>query len=450
MNVKNIEKKLPLGTKFGYGVGDFAFNLAYQTTALYLLFFFTDVFGIAAGTAGLILFASKLWDAVSDPLMGYISDHTKTRWGRKRPYLLFAAVPLAISIYLLFFSPNISAPSDKHLYALFTFILFCTIITIANVPYGALTADLTQDSHERSVLTGYRMIFAIMGTLLAAGATLPLVGIFGGGDQAMGFRMTGGAYGIIIALLILVTFATVKERRAALKLEKVSFAKNFRVIVQNKPFLILAVGTILNLTAILTTAAVVNYFFKYNLEREDLIPIAFLCLLGTATLFIPPFIYLSRITSKKFAYNVGMGSFVCVLILLFFFGEKDIRLTLLLFVIGGIGMATNWLSPWAMIPDTVEYSQWKTGVRREGVIYGAFFFAQKFPAALGAFIAGTILKLSGYVANVAQSPESLQGIKLSLTLVPAGFIILGITCISFFPIDADLHRTIREEIDNKK
>jgi glycoside/pentoside/hexuronide:cation symporter, GPH family len=441
--------RLTVPAKLGYGVGDLSFNIAYQTTALYLIFFFTDVFGIAAGAAGMIMFYSKIWDAAIDPAMGYITDRTKSRWGSKRPYILLGTVPLGITFMLLFYSPALTSENLKIAYGLVTFILFCTAITIVNVPYGALTADLTLDSNERAVVTGYRMTFAIVGALVAAGATLPVVGILGGGDQVLGFRHMSMAYAVLIMVVLLVTFFTVKERVSHPKEEVLSLVKSLKLIAGNRPFLILAAGTICHLTAVLTTAAVVNYYFKYNLKNEAMIPVAFLCLFVTAIGFMPLFVKLSTKKSKKYAYNLGIGSFALVLILLFFFGERNIYLTLFLFFLGAAGMATNWLSAWSMVPDTVEYSEWKTGYRREGIIYGAFFFCQKFPAALAAFIVGIVLKHVGYVANIEQTQASLMGIRLLLTLIPVGFIILGIVFISLFPIDAATHRTMLADIGKR-
>ncbi len=442
--------RLPVGVKLGYGVGDLSFNIAYQTTALYLIFFFTDVFGIAAGAAGMIMFYSKIWDATIDPLMGYITDHTKSRWGSKRPYILLGTIPLGITFMLLFYSPSLGSENLKIAYGLITFVLFCTAITIVNVPYGALTADITLDSNERSVVTGYRMTFGILGALVAAGATLPLVGLLGNGDQVLGFRNVGLVYGVVIMIVLFITFFAVKERVAHPKEEVLSLVENIKVITSNRPFLILAAGTISHVTAVLITAAVVNYYFKYNLKNEAMIPVAFLCLFVTAIAFMPLFVKLATKKSKKYAYNLGIGSFAVVLVLIFFFGERNIYLTLFFFFLGAAGMAANWLSSWSMVPDTVEYSQWKTGLRREGFIYGAFIFCQKFPAALAAFIVGIVLKHVGYTANIEQTEQSLMGIRLLLTLIPVGFIIIGIVFISMFPINAEMHGKMLSEIRQRE
>ena len=463
---KDTSAAVPRPMKLGYGVGDFAANLAFQTTALFYVFFLTDIFGVDPFWAGIIFLIAKVWNALVDPLMGYVTDHTNSRFGKKRPYLLFGAVPLGIVFALLFFAPDITpsavSPYPRFIWGLITFIMFSSVISVVNVPYGAMTADLTLDTKERSNLTAYRMTFAVIGTLAAAGATKPLVTLLGGalgGGEAGGYRAVGIVYGALIAIVTLITFATVRERVAHTEKKSPTTGSSFRVIVQNRPFLILAAATICHMVAVNTMAIVVNYYFKYNLKNEGMIPIAFLCLFVTAIAFIPVFVVISNRVSKRFAYNLGMGIMAASMVSLYFFGERglvifpgtlNIPLTLVIFVVAGIGMATNFLSPWAMVPDTVEYSQWKTGLRREGIIYGCYFFTFKFGSALAGFLAGNALGLSGYVANRPQTETALAGIRTILTLVPTALILIGIILIGRFPINAELHKRMLADIKKEE
>ncbi len=435
---------LGFGIKLGYGIGDLAFNLLLQATSLYLIYFFTDVFLIGAAAAGTIVLASKIWDAVTDPMMGMISDHTRSRWGKKRPYLLFGALPFGLSIFLVFMAPELSQ-IGKVIYGFVTFILFSTAITVVNIPYGALTAVLTHNSEQRSRLTAFRMTFALIGTLVAAGATKPLVGLLS--TEVQGFRMVGALYGIIAVALVLVSFASVRERIDQHRPKRETLSAYLKVVAANPPFLVLAGATILFMTGINMMAGVVNYYFKYNLGSETLIPIAFLALFVTAALCIPLFVWISGRRSKKFAFALGMGTLAVLLVVLYFFGEINTPITVLIFVAAGFGMSTIYLCPWAMIPDTVEYSEWKTGLRREGILYGAFFFCFKTGAALAGFLVGLGLGASGYIPNVEQSARSLGGIRLMISLVPMGFIILGVVLISFYSITAQRHREIVAEIE---
>jgi len=440
---------VPTGMKLGYGVGDFAHSLAFNLPAFYLIYFYTDVFVIPAAAAGLVVFFAKLWDAGVSPTMGYLVDNTKSRWGNKRPYLLFGPLPVAISIVLLFYGPDIGGPGARTAYALITFMLFCSLMTLITVPYGALTPALTTDSHERAVLSAYRMAFAVVGTLVGAGATMPLVNLLGEGSQSLGFRKVGFLFGAIVLTIVLITFATVRER-VQTEIQRSSFRETLSLIRQNKPFLILAAGVLMHQIAINTMSGVVVYYFKYNLHAEHLVPVAFISMLGTSACSIPLFLYISKKRGKKFAYNFGMGIMAAMSAPLFFFGDKSIAVSLAIFVIVGVGVATVYLSPWSMIPDTVEYLEWKTGHRREGMHYGFFQFAFKLSVAFPGILAGLVLRFVGYVPNQEQTPVALLGIKLLLTFIPLVFVFIGMYLISRYPIDDETHKRMVSDIASRK
>ena len=451
-NMEKTSDALSLKTKIGYGLGDFGANMVFQSVVLFLMFYFTDVFLITASAAGTIFLISKIWDAVSDPIMGYISDKTKTRWGQKRPYLLFGAMPLGMCMALLFYTPTL-AGNLKIPYALAIFLLVCTAYTVVNIPYGALTANLTLDTNERSRLTGYRMFFAVAGTLFVAGATKPLVGLFP--NPVSGWRFIGILFGAIAAAFSLITFASVRERVPHSETEEYKLKDIASTLSVNKPFIFLSIGVFLHLCAIGVVASMVNYLFKYNFNREDFIPVAFLSMFSTAAVAIPLWVVISNKIGKKKAFNIGMGLLAVILAILYFVKKYDTAVFVVLFVAAGISVSTVFFSPWAMIPDTVEYSQWKTGMRREGIIYGFFYFSQKLAAACAGFITGTGLTLCGYiqpkiihrmVTAQIQSSDTLAGLKMLSTLVPLALIICGIVFISCYPIDEKMHKDILKKI----
>jgi glycoside/pentoside/hexuronide:cation symporter, GPH family len=457
MKISQVEAvdRVPFKMKLGYGVGDFGANMVYQSIMLYLMYYFTDVFLISASAAGTIFLIAKLWDAITDPLVGYSSDRIKTRWGQKRPFLLFGAIPLGLSLYLLFASPPINE-EWKFIFALFAFLFVCTTYTIVNIPYGALTASLTSDSHERSKLTGSRVVSALIGTLLVAGATKPLVGMFS--DQSTGFRYTGLLYAILATVFTLITFFSVKERVTNTKDVKHNIADIKKVLSVNKPFMFLTFGMVVHFAAIGILAAMVNYFFKYNFQKESFITIVFLCLFATAALAVPIWVKASKKFGKKNAFNIGMSMLVVVLIVLYFIKEFNIYIFIPLFVFAGIGVSTMFFSPWAMIPDTVEYSEWRTGLRREGILYGFFYFGHKMAAAIAGFFIGQGLNLVEYVQPKmidsvltvqVQSEATLHGIRILMTIVPMVLIIIGIILISFYSIDEKLHKKMLEDIKGR-
>ena len=439
-------EKVPSRMRFGFSIADVGFNIAYQTTALFIMYFFTDVFGIVPAFAGMIILLSKIWDAVTDPIMGAISDRTRSRWGKFRPYLLFGALPLGLAMFLLWQSPELSQ-TGKNIYSLIMYLLLSTMLTVVIVPYQASLPTLTLDSKERSSILGTRAVFSIIGTLIAAAATLPLVSMLGGENQQKGYSMMGLVYGIIIVVTTIFCFATIRERfHSSGGKEKVGVKEVFRSIVKNRPFIVLIFGVLFSVSAFSMQGAVINYFFKYNLNQEGLAVVAFAALFVAAAAGTPLFVWISKVKSKRFAYNLGMAVMAVNGLLLFLVGDINVWLTIGLFIISGVCLATNWLCPWTMVADTIEYAEWKTGLRREGIQYGIFFFIMKVASALAGFLVGTTLAISGYMANEVQSTSALLGIKISITLIPAALLVIAIVFISFFNIDAKLHSKIVEEL----
>ncbi|MGI6616039.1 MAG: MFS transporter [Dethiobacteria bacterium] len=440
-------ERVPLAMKIGYGVGDLGANLLFQCIGLFLLFYFTDVLGIGAALAGTIIMVSKIWDAVTDPLMGSISDRTRSRWGSKRIYLLLGALPMGASFFMLFYGPPLAGRA-LHLYALAAFILFCTFYTVVNIPYGALTSAMTLDAQERASITGFRMSFAILGTLVVAGATLILVGLYE--TQLEGFRFIGALYGLAAAVFTIIAFLSTREKTGALKKDAASFREELSFVFKNTPFLILTLATLLQYIALGMTAAMVTFFFKYPLAMEEFTPVGFALLFVTAVLFMPFWVYMSNRLGKRPVFIAGMVIFGGALLLLYFTYGLGIYAIISLLLIAGAGLSTIYLSPWSMIPDTVEYSQWKFGARREGTIYGFFYFTHKVAAALAGFICGQGLSLAGYVPDAFQTPLANQGITILMTLFPAGVIVLGIIAISFYPITGEMHSGMVAEIAKRE
>jgi sugar (glycoside-pentoside-hexuronide) transporter len=356
---------------------------------------------------------------------------------------------VALSIMLMLYCPDIGGTGARTAYALITFMLFCSLMTMITVPYGALTPALTTDSHERAIISAYRMVFAVVGTLVGAGATMPLVNLLGEGSEALGFRRVGFLFGAVLFVIVLITFATVKER-VQTQTQHSSIKETLSLILQNRPFLILASGVMMHQIAINTMSGVVVYYFKYCLHAEHLVPVAFLSMLGTSACSIPLFLFISKKWGKKFAYNFGMGIMASMSVPLFFFGDKSVAVTLVIYVIVGIGVATVYLSPWSMIPDTVEYLEWKTGHRREGMHYGFFQFAFKLSVAIPGVLAGLVLRAVGYVPHQEQTKLALLGIKLLLTFIPLVFVFIGIYLISRYPIDDETHRRMVADIASRK
>lgn len=441
--MRPMNGKLSIRAKFSYGLGDFGYSIMSQTVTLFLIFYFTDAFGIPPAAAGTVMLVSKIWDAVSDPMMGSIVDRTRTRWGSKRPWILFGALPFGLTFFLLFAGPALSAPA-RVAYAGIAFILFCTAQTVVNIPYSALTVSMTEDADERSSVTAWRMSLALVGTLIA-GAAAPLVVRAMGGGIA-GYRRYALIAGAVGALMYVITFLGVEERNFGGD-ERVEFLANLKSVFINKPFLILAFSTLATMTALNILAATVPYYITYNLRAPGLVAAGLGILLGSAILFMPLLGVVSKRLGKARAYMLALVEVTIVIILLRYLGARSPVLALGLFALAGYGVGSMYLYPWSIVADTIEYSQWKTGIRPEGALYGYFTFVFKVGAALSGFIMGMVLQAFRYVPNVEQSATSLEGIRLLLSFIPAALFAVGVVLLSRYGIDKDTHARYVDEIN---
>lgn len=434
----NLSTPLPFHKRFGYGIGDLAFNLYFTTASLYLLLYYTDVAGLSPATGGWIFAAALTWDAVLDPLMGYIASRTRTRWGSYRPYLLFAAVPLAAS-WALIFLPTGFTGTALTIYALAAHMLFRTCYTIVSMPYLSLSAVMTSDSHERGVLASFRMVGATGAGLVISYFTLDLVKALGGEDQMRGFLLLALLFGAVATLILWFTFANTSEAVAAHEEKLPSAGDMVRMLRANSAFWL--VGGLMLMTAMAATffSKAVPYFFKYGVERPDLIGTALATITGCAMISIPFWTQVMKRTSKRTVAMSG-PALGCVAYTLFWFMPMN-RPDLLIPVLAMSGIATGagYLTFWAMIPDTVEFGEWRTGIRAEGMIFGFVSLVQKAALGFGVGLLGEVLTKIGYVANQPQTPETLGNLRLMMLVAPVCFAGLAVAVISFYPLDRARH-----------
>jgi GPH family glycoside/pentoside/hexuronide:cation symporter len=442
--VKNKESTIPLKNKIGYGVGDFSIQLLINAVCFYLLFFYTDVYGLDSSLAGVVVLVARIVQAFMNPVIGLVSDLKEpSSMGKKRPFLLYGAIPMGISFFFLFAAPQLDG-ALKLVYAFFTAVFFFLSFSFVAIPYSSLTAVLTMDTHERSSLSAWRMVFAILGILVASGVTKPFVALFD--NDIMGFRVLAIIFGTLGALVIIITFLSVRERHVLPTEGGTNFRQDLRLLFYNGPFLILSIASLFFLFATNTLAAVVNYYFKYNLQAEKFIPMAFFAIFLGAAVSIPFYLRISRKIGKKRTFRGGMGILALVLGATFTAGELSLPMTVVQLVLVGIGMSPVFLFPWSMVPDTVEYLQWKRGCRREGMLYGYFVLFFNMAAALSGFASGVGLDIAGYIPHAVQGPETIYGIRLLMTIVPCVSVLIGIVILSFYPIDEEMHKEILKEI----
>jgi len=436
-------QKLSIKNMIGYGFGDFASNLVWQMLSLYLLFFYTDVFGISAAAAGTLFLVARVWDAINDPIMGSIVDKTHTKWGKFRPYLLFGAIPLGIASVLCFTTPDFSM-NGKMIYAYVTYIVLGMTYTIVSIPYSALTSSMTDDSHERTKLTTARMIFAMFGLLVVAAATEPLVGMFP--TKAIGYRNIMVIYSILAVALYWLCFALCKETVEVKPKHRAKAQNMFQVLFSNKPLFLITCTSLCTMIAGTMKSAMVIYYCKYNMDNEAFVTAALL----TVVVFMILGNLLVPLVSKKVGKRKGMiiGNLIAIVgnIIFFFVPYENIVLMLAFTAIASIGMAFVGNLGWSMIPDTIEYGQWKTGIRAEGTVYSVFSFSQKLGHALGGALPGFILTFVHYVPNMQQTVVVQNTITHLLTTIPNIFYMLAILSILGYEITEEKFKLIKEEI----
>jgi GPH family glycoside/pentoside/hexuronide:cation symporter len=445
MTEKPETKPLSRKTKFFYGIGDLGNAVVNSAIQFFLMKFYTDGALILPALAGNALLVGKIWDAVNDPIFGWITDRTRSRFGKRRVFMLFGAIPLAISISLLWFVPTQDLVLTFIWIAL-TFILFDTIWTLTNVPYYALTSELTDDYDERSSLTTYRMVMAVPAYLVGAALTPAIVGLFA--LQRTGYAFIGIAYGILAAAALLISAAGFRERKVVVTAKpEASPLRSLLTALKNKPFVWLCLiyfGINISFAFIKILMA---YFLEYQLLMKTQTSAVMGLMLVAVTIFLPFWQWLSRKMDKGPAYALGMLVGGTAVALTFLLPHQSTWMIYLVAVLAGFGFSAQWIFPWAMVADVADYDRVETGQQRSGMYYGVWGLATKISEALALAAVGWILTGFGYVPNVEQTPQALLGIRLFFGLIPAACILLSLPFLVKYPITRKKHALVRARLD---
>ena len=459
----NGTEKLSFREKAGYGFGDLASVLFWQTIMVYLLFFYTDVFGLAAAAAGTMIAISRVLDAFFDVGIGMVADRTATRWGKFRPYLLWMAVPLAVAAVLAFTTPDFSQ-SGKLIYAYATFILFMFFYSAINIPYTSLLGVISGDSAERTSAASFKFMGAYIAGFIVSATALPMAKYFGEGNDAKGWQITMAIYGVAAVIFFLITFLSTRERIQPIATEKTSVRKDLADLVANKPWMQLFAVTILFILFVCIRMSVIAHYFKYYVGEQhvtlfgstytygfEILASAFnavgqgLSLLGV--ILVPWF---SRLLGKKNAvivlFVVAMlctGSYI-------FFDPGDLILIFVFQIFGSVTGGPVSTLLWAMYADTADYSEWKTGRRATGLVYSASIMSNKIGWALGAVIAGSLLAVTGFQANVAQNADVLTGLKAMMSVLPVAAGVVALIILFFYRLDDTTMKKIGEELEARR
>jgi GPH family glycoside/pentoside/hexuronide:cation symporter len=448
-------EKVSFIEKSAYGMGDLASNLFYQSFTLFLLYFYTDVFGISAAAAGTMFLVVRLLDTFYDPVVGALADRTKSKFGKFRPWILYTVVPFGVLGFFTFYTPEL-VTSAKLVYAYITYTAMMFVYSTINVPYGALLAVMSSKSIERTSLSAFRAVFAFSGGIIVQAFTLKLVHYFGllksnpdgSPNEQFGFSTAMGIYSVLAVVLFLTTFLLCKERVKPVSDKKNTIKNDLKDLFSNIPWLILTFVGILTCLYVAVRNGSIIYYFKYyvtntgdaslfgfNISPEALV--SSFMVTGTAcsilgTILLKP---VATLVGKKSIYMGSMAGGTLFSLVYYFLGKDQITLMFVFQALSNLAVGPAMAMMWSMYADTADYSEWKTGRRATGLIYSSANFAQKFGWSIGGAIAGYLLSYFGFVANATASPETEHGVRIIFGLMPAIWSIIAVIALIFYRLD---------------
>lgn len=464
--------KIRLSEKVGYGLGDMSSSMFWKLFGAYLMIFYTDVFGISAAVVGTMFAVTRIWDSFFDPVVGAVADRTSSRWGRFRPYLLFLAVPFGVIGILTFLTPPFGQ-TGKIVYAFITYALMMMVYSAINVPYASLLGVMSPDPADRNTLATYRMTFAYLGSFLALLLFMPLVNAFGGGNSGgpmlgwltapqAGWLMAVGVIAVVCVLLFLGCFALTKERVRPVRQGKTSLKTDLRDLLHNRPWWILLGAGVASLVFNSIRDGATVYYFKYYVDETAVGSISFLGLpfvlsglylaVGQAANILGVILAapVSNRIGKRRTFMAAMAVASVLSIAFFWLGKDQLVPIFILQALISICAGSIFPLLWSMYADCADYSELQTGNRATGLIFSSSSMSQKFGWAFGTAITGWILAQFGFQANAVQSAETLQGIRMFLSLLPAAGAFLSLVFIYFYPLSEQKMRQITHELEEKR
>lgn len=476
----SVIAKAGLSEKIGYGFGDMSSSMFWKIFSYYLPFFYSNIFGLSLAHAGTLVLVTKLYDAVSDPVMGLIADRTNTRWGKYRPYLLWIAIPFAVAGVLAFFTPQTDNYTFKHVYAYVTYILMMTVYTAINVPYGAMLGVMTDDSREKSVFSSFRMFFAFIGSFIAMGSFEPLLklrqSILGtlpaewtlADSTPADWTIAVSVIGIVCAVLFILSFVMTRERVTEAEMAKesvkensnetakTSVAEDLKALVANGPWWMLLGGGIAILLFNCVRGGAAAYYFADVLGTNAIFTLALFLTVGEISQLVGVVVTVpvSEKIGKKATFLLVLVAVTVLSIIVAFLPETPAGMWALLVSQILICIAIGINSPllWSMFADVADYSELKNGRASTGLIFSSSSMAQKFGAAFGSAIVLWVLMAFGYdnAKGAVQTPEALATIKALISWIPAIGSAAGIAIMLGYPLTDEKMSEIRQELLKKR
>jgi len=446
-----MRQKLSRWTKLVYGFGDTGFSLTSSIIGAYFAIFLTDVVGVAPGTAAVAIFIGRSWDYINDPIIGYLSDRTRTRWGRRRPFLLFGALPFALTYLLMWYRPPIENQAGLAAYYALAYVLFESAATLVYMPYFALTPELTSNYDERTALTTYRMFFSILGSLIAFTIPLMIVGTFRPENASRVLQM-GAVFAFASALPLLLVFLFTRERQEYSQLEQPGLLESLKAALKNRPFVFSMVIFLLTWVSVDILQVTLLYFVKYVVQREGQSDVIMTSIFITAILVLPFWEWASRRWNKRMAYCAGIAFWAVVQIgLVFLQVSTPLSVIIVLCVLAGIGVSAAHVLPWSIIPDAIEWDEWQTGERHEGMFYSLVMLAMKVASSITIPLVLLMLQFTGYKATAAEQPASaLLGIRMTIGPIPALLLVGGIVFALLYPLSREKHGQIVRDLESRR
>ena len=426
--------------KLAYGSGESVPVVANTVIGLYFLYFLTDIVGMSPAFAGAIFMIGRSWDAFTDPVMGLISDRTRTKWGRRRPYFLFAALPLCIAYSFLWQEVHLNEPLTFVYYTLL-YMLFMTVMTVYHVPYVSMITEYSTDYMERTSINNFRIFFQLFFGLLAAVVPKMIA------DNSS-FSTMALCVGIFILIVALIQFTVTKEGTITAKVEKINFKVEISSVFSNRAMRYLLFIYVGCYAAANVIEGFVIYYMKYYLNREIDMSILFVIVIGAGILSIPIWMKITERIGKKHALIYGLVIWgVGQLGWLIVAPTSPAYLVYIIGIVVGVGYGVAHVLPWAMLPDVVDIDEIKTGKKREGIFSGIMTFFMKLANSIAIFLIGLILEFSGYVANEVQSETTMTVIKWTMVLAPGIFVVMALIATVLYPYSREDHKKFRQQIE---
>ncbi len=462
MTATQPARKLSTFTKFTYGLGDWGAAAATTARSLFWLYFTVSVVGVDVSLAGYAFIIGRIWDGINDPLIGTLSDRFRSRWGRRRPFMLLGAIPFGVGFFLMFNQPPFASDWAIALYYGVVFILYDTAFTVVNAPYAALTSELTDDYDERSSLAGWRMANSIFASLLTAALFKLLAeSVFAGwfaGPHALrsGYAVAGALWGLVIAVTPLLVVAFVREpaRPLEAETEPINLIKLGREVMANRPFRIGATIYLLAFTAVDIITAVFVWFLIYYMQLNPPFDSLVLALvLGVAFLSMPLTVRLMQRHGKGRTYIGMMIFWAAVMMVISLVPPGNVGLVMGLAALAGLGYGAANAIPWAIVADVIEEDEWNTGKRREGVYAGFLVTFRKLATAFAVgFLVPQVLKATGFLegATTSQPESAVLALRVFMGLVPSLLLILSMVAARRYPLDRAAHAELRRKLEARR